>query len=120
MKSAHTCLALLLAAVGGLLLGLARFGCTSDFARLFAACGIGQLLTAALLASGLLAPGKIWGRSAIGQALQGTWLLIMASMSFAGEPSNTPVAWLLGAGGLALFLIGLRLESKARAQQLYV
>jgi len=106
-----------LAFVAGL---VAAFVAPEGFAFLFGvavfsgAVGVGALVYASLLASGAVAPGPRLGWSPVGQAAQGTASLLMCAMLLASKSWSPVVGWSVAVAYFLLFMIGLRLEHKAR------
>lgn len=78
--------------------------------------GVAALIYATLLARRAVAPSPKLGRSPAGQAMQGTASLLMCALILAGKSWSPVVGWSVGIAYLLLFLVGLRLEHKAREQ----
>jgi len=76
--------------------------------------GLAALVYAVLLACRAMAPNPKLGRSPAGQAMQGTASLLMSAMLLAGKSWSPVVGWCVGISYFLLFMIGLRLEHKAR------
>jgi len=76
--------------------------------------GMGQLLYAIMLARRAISPGSRWGTSPIAQAMQGMSSLLLSVMVWAGRSLQPSVGWAIGTAYLLLFLLGHRLEHRAR------
>ena len=76
--------------------------------------GLAALVYAVLLACSAVAPYPQLGRSPAGQAMQGTASLLMCAMLLAGRSWSPVVGWCVAISYFLLFMIGLRLEHKAR------
>jgi hypothetical protein len=85
------------------------------FVVLFLLCGGLQLMSAALLARGMVKPGLPWGHSASGTALQSPAMFFLAA-SMAGllEPVHIAIEFVTFAAALVAFFVALRRERRAQ------
>jgi len=79
----------------------------------FIGCAAANLVAAAVLAAGGGIP-EWWGRTALGQALLSEGSLTLGILMLAGHTITPSVGWPATAIGVAAFLLGLRIESRAR------
>ena len=112
---------LVLAFAGGAVVA-ATFGPINSiwafFGWYFALCAAWHLIVGCLLYTGVVAPSRLVGRSALGQAFYGLASIALATMTFGVNTLPDALGWSVSIVGAAVFVAGALVEAKKRTASL--